>query len=218
MDAYKTDLLDLRRMDCMELMRAAPDKAWDLAIVDPPYRDQNQPTKEMRSASAASNSKRFVKTEILGKKPTNEYFTELIRVSKNQIVWGCNNFKAITEYKGFVVWVKTNIPEGFTMSMAEIASLSENLATTSKCFYETSNRNGVSIHPTQKPVALYRWLLANYAKPGDRILDTHMGSGSIAIACHYAGHHLTATELDADYFAAAVQRIRAQTAQQTLGI
>ena len=218
MNCYKTDLLDLRCMDCMDLMREMPDKAWDLAIVDPPYRDQNQPTKEMRSASAASNSKRFVKTEILGAKPTKAYFEELFRVSKNQIIWGCNNFSSIGEYKGFVVWVKSNIPENFTMSMAEIASLSEGLSTTSKCFYETSNRNGLSIHPTQKPVALYRWLLHNYAKPGDRILDTHLGSMSIAIACHYAGYHLTGCELDPDYFAAAVKRVQAETAQQEFAL
>ena len=182
--------LNLFHGDCMEYMKSCKDNEFDLAIVDPPYRNQNQPTKEMRSASKLSNSKRFVKTEILGSKPKKEYFNELNRVSKEQIVWGANNFE-LPEYKGFAVWVKTNIPEDFTMSMAEIASLSAGLATTSKCFYETSNRGGLSIHPTQKPVKLYEWLLTNYAEPDQKILDTHLGSGSSAIAAHYFGCEFT---------------------------
>ena len=126
----------------MEYMKTCNDNEFDLAIVDPPYRDQNQPTDKMRKASIKSNSKRFMQYAILGSKPNAEYFTELFRVSKKQIIWGCNNFAELSDYKGFIVWVKTNIPEKFTMSMAEIAYLSENISTTSKCFYETSSRGG----------------------------------------------------------------------------
>jgi len=199
----------------MEYMATLEDNAFELAIVDPPYRDQNKPTKEMKAASKKTNSKRFFKTEILGKKPTIDFYNELFRVSKEQIIWGANNFE-FPHYKGFVVWEKTNIPENFTMSMCEIASLSEGLSTTAKIFRETSNRGGYSIHPTQKPVGLYDFLLKNYAKEGDRILDTHLGSGSSAIAAHYGGFDFVGCELDKDYFDAAKQRFDDQTRQKAM--
>jgi len=199
----------------MEYMKGCEDNSFDLAICDPPYRDQNQPTKEMRSASNASNSKRFVKTEILGKKPTRAYYDELCRVSKNQIIWGANNFD-FEPYNGFVVWEKTNIPENFTMSMAEIASLSEGLSTTAEIFRETSNRGGYSIHPTQKPVGLYDFLFKHYAEPGQRILDTHLGSGSSAVAAHYFGCDFVGMEIDEDYYKAAVERFNNETRQAAM--
>ena len=207
--------ITLLNCDCMEYMKGCKDNEFDLAIVDPPYRDQNQPTKEMRSASKATNSKRFVKTEILGKKPTIEFYNEVFRVSKEQIIWGANNFD-FPPYKGFVVWEKTNIPENFTMSMAEIASLSEGLSTTAKIFKETSNRGGYSIHPTQKPVKLYEFLLNHYAEKGQKILDTHLGSGSSAIAAHYFGCDFVGMEIDKDYYEAACKRFKAETAQAAL--
>jgi site-specific DNA-methyltransferase (adenine-specific) len=200
----------------MEYMATLEDNAFDLAIVDPPYRDQNQPTKEMRQASRKSNSLRFVKTEILGLKPSIGYFSELARTSKNQIVWGANNFSANGDFKGIAIWVKTNIPENFSMSMAEIASVSDDLSTVAKVFYYTCNRGGESIHPTQKPVKLYQWLLQNYAKPGQRILDTHLGSGSSAIAAHYYGCDFVGCELDRDYYDAACKRFDKETRQETL--
>jgi len=205
-------MIDIYNIDCMEYMKTCKDNEFDLAIVDPPYRDHNQPTKEMRSASRLSNPKRFIKTEILGEKPTLDFYNEILRVSKNQIIWGANNFN-FPFYKGFVVWEKTNIPENFTMSMAEIASLSEGLSTTSKIFKETSNRGGHSIHPTQKPVKLYDFLLRHYAEKGQKILDTHLGSGSSAIAAHYFGVDFVGCELDTDYFNAANERIKRETSQ-----
>lgn len=207
--------VELLHCDCMDYMKTLKDNAFDLAIVDPPYRDQNQPTKEMRDASKKTNSKRFVKTEILGRKPTIEFYDEICRVSKEQIIWGANNFD-FPNYKGFVVWEKTNIPENFTMSMVEIASLSEGLSTTAKIFRETSNRGGNSIHPTQKPVNLYKFLLRHYAKEGDRILDTHLGSGSSAIAAHYGGFDFVGVELDEDYYKAACERFDRETRQKAM--
>lgn len=197
----KTDTLNLRNMDCMELMAEFPDGHFDLAIVDPPYRDENQPTKDMRAAGSMAT---------LTGRPSQKYFDELIRVSKQQIIWGANNFQ-LPQFKGFIVWEK-GIPMDFTMSMAELAAITEGLSTISKIVripVQGQNR----IHPTQKPVALYDWILANYSKPGQKILDTHMGSGSIAIACHYFGCHLTASELDTDYFEAACNRIQRETRQ-----
>lgn len=115
-----------------------------------------------------------------------------------------------------MVWEKTNIPEDFTMSMAEIASLSEGLSTTAKIYRNTSNRGGHSIHPTQKPVGLYDFLLKHYAEEGQKILDTHLGSGSSAIAAHYFGCDFVGMEIDKDYYDAACKRFKAETAQETL--
>jgi len=189
----------------MAYMATLPDKAFELAIVDPPYRDKNDPTEDMRNNGSMISIKG---------KPSPKYFDELKRISKNQIIWGANNFQ-LSQFMGFVVWDKV-MPQNFTMSMAEIASLSEGLGTISKIFKLRISQLEDRIHPTQKPVALYRWLLHNYAKPGDRILDTHLGSGSSAIAAHQMGFDFVGCELDSEYHASAVKRFKEQTAQQTL--
>ena len=194
----------------MEGMKEIPDKYFDLAIVDPPYRDSadNQPTKDMRKNG---------KIEVFGDKPSEDYFNELFRVSKNQIIWGANNF-TLPNYKGFVVWKKLTISEGFTMSMAEIAYLSEGLSTTSKIFeYAPQGKaSDPRIHPTQKPIALYKWLLSMYAKAGDKILDTHVGSASSLIACYDMGFEYLGFELDPDYYKMAVERIERHKSQLNL--
>ena len=191
--------------DCMEAMKEMSDNQFDLAIVDPPYRDVNQPTKDMRANGSMKS---------LEGRPTSEYWKELYRVSKEQIIWGANNFEQ-PQWKGFVVWKKKTISENFTMSMCEIASLSENLGTTSK-WIEIAPQNPNRIHPTEKPVKLYEWLLLNYAKEGDTILDTHLGSGSIAIACYNLGFELTGYEIDKEYFEAANKRIEQHKQQGRL--
>ena len=191
--------------DNMELMARYEDGYFDLAIVDPPYRDENQPTKDMRSNGSM---------KTLEGRPTKKYWNELYRVSKEQIIWGANNFQ-LPQFKGFVVYKKKTISENFTMSMCEIASLSENLGTTSK-WIEIAPQNPNRIHPTEKPVKLYEWLLMNYAKQGDKILDTHLGSGSIAIACHNLGYDLTACEIDKKYFDDAVKRFERHKSQKRL--
>jgi site-specific DNA-methyltransferase (adenine-specific) len=193
--------LDLRLGDCMDIMKEFADGHFDLAIVDPPYRDENQPTQDMRKAGSMAT---------LTGRPTKEYFAELMRVSKQQIIWGANNFE-LPQFKGFIVWEK-GIPMDFTMSMAELAAITEGLSTISK-IVRIPVQGQKRIHPTQKPVALYDWILANYAKPGWNVLDTHLGSGSIAIACHYFGAHLTACEIDPKYFSDAKERIKRETAQ-----
>ena len=195
-------MIKITNEDNMQLMSRYEDNYFDLAIVDPPYRDNNQPTKDMRLNGSM---------KTLEGRPTKEYFAELLRISKDQIIWGANNFE-LPQWKGFVAWKKKTIGITFTMSMVEIASLSENLGTTSK-WIEIAPQNPNRIHPTQKPVKLYEWLLMNYAKKGDKILDTHLGSGSIAIACHNLGYDLTACELDKEYFEAAIKRIKQHQAQ-----
>ena len=147
-------------------------------------------------------------------RPTTEYFEQLSRVSKNQIIWGANNFQ-LPQFKGFVVWEK-GIPEDFTMSMAEIAALSEGIGTISKIYRLRASGQEVRIHPTQKPIALYKWLLSNYAKPGDKILDTHVGSASSLIACHQMGFEYWGFELDADYYNAATERLNKVKAQVSM--
>ena len=183
--------------DNMKLMARYEDNHFDLAIVDPPYRDENQPTKDMRANGSMKS---------LEGRPTQEYWNELFRVSKEQIIWGANNFE-LPQWKGFVAWKKKTIGINFTMSMVEIASLSENLGTTSK-WIEIAPQDPNRVHPTQKPVKLYEFLLMQYAKEGDKILDTHLGSGSIAIACHNLGFDLTACELDKEYYDKAMKRIQ----------
>jgi len=198
--------LSLSCEDCMALMRRYPDKHFDLAIVDPPYGI------DINSSGRLGHYGGKGKTWDAAI-PTLDYFRELYRVSKNQIIWGGNYFP-LPPSRCFLIWDKQQ-PDGVSFADAEFAWTSFDAS--AKTFrMRPQNADPERIHPTQKPVALYRWLLDRYAKPGQRILDTHLGSGSHAIACHYAGMHLTACEIDADYFAAAQERIARETRQTTL--
>ena len=230
MDAYKTDLLDLRRMDCMDLMRDTPDKHYSLAICDPPYgigEDGGSHKHRATPNKAWSNPKQkgYIKKDWDKCPPCDEYFAELRRVSKNQIIWGANHFISRIGYADsscWIAWYKAGQNPNTDFADGELAWGSFKTAVRFVMIpwigFGAVNLKESRIHPTQKPVALYRWILANYAKEGDTILDTHLGSGSHAIACHYAGYHLTATELDQDYFDASVERIQRETAQLTLSI
>jgi site-specific DNA-methyltransferase (adenine-specific) len=194
----------------MLLMARYPDKYFDLAIVDPPYRNSKDNDMNQWNRKYIENGR----LKNWNDKPNKDYFDELIRVSKNQIIWGANNFNL--EFKGFIVWDK-DIAMGMKFSMCEIASLSNSLSTTSKMVkIRCQNADNVRIHPTQKPIELYKWILEKYAKQGDKILDTHLGSGSIAIACHDYKFDLTACELDKEYFDKAMQRIESHKAQLKL--
>tara|TARA_R110000751_G_scaffold117525_1_gene217763 strand:- start:190 stop:792 length:603 start_codon:yes stop_codon:yes gene_type:complete len=194
--------IKLHNIDCLIAMKDMEDNQFDLAIVDPPYRDNNQPTKDMRSSGSMKS---------LEGRPTKEYFKDLCRVSKNQIIWGANNFQ-LPQFKGFFVWEK-GIPFDFTMSMAEIASISEGLGTISKLWKFRIAGAENRIHPTQKPVKLYEKLLMTYAKEGNKILDTHLGSGSIAIACDNLGFDFEGYELDKTYFESASKRLKIHQSQ-----
>jgi site-specific DNA-methyltransferase (adenine-specific) len=203
--------------DNMELMARYEDNYFDLAIVDPPYGIGIDGQKESKFKNPKHNRKSHEHKGWDNETPTKEYFLELERVSKNQIIWGANYFvEHLTKgTKGWIVWDKGQ--HGLSMSDCELAYSSFNKAT--RIF--TFNRgliaqNGGSIHPTQKPYELYRYLLYNYAKEGDKILDTHLGSGSIAIACHNLGFDLTACELDKEYFDAAMKRINQHKQQVRL--
>ena len=200
--------------DNMELMARYPDNYFDLAIVDPPYGIEEITGKEsahgrgkMKNRKFNSDSKKFREWD---KSPNKEYFDELFRVSKNQIIWGGNYFD-LPKYRCPIIWDKCQPWENF--SQVELAWSSFNMPAS---IFKFDNRTGGKIHPTQKPIDLYKWILDKYAKKGDKILDTHLGSGSIAIACHDYGFDLTACELDKEYFDKAMQRINNHVAQQKL--
>ncbi len=147
--------------------------------------------------------------------PGDDYFTELFRVSKEQIIWGGNYFK-LPPNRCFLIWEKTNIPENFSMAMAEYAWCSMN--SNAKIIKLSSAGIAGRFHPTQKPVALYRWIFEKYAKPGFKILDTHLGSGSSRIAAYDAGLDFVGFELDKDYFQMEEKRFEEHAAQMNLFI
>lgn len=185
--------------DCLEAMKEMSDNQFDLAIVDPPYG---------LGDSVVNSGGRFKKYENKNGNwdkeiPTKKYFDELFRVSKNQIIWGGNYFPLPTN-KCFIIWDKKQ-PQGISFAMCEYAWASFNKV--AQIFYTRTQGQKQRFHPTQKPVKLYEWLLINYANQGDTILDTHLGSGSIAIACHNLGYELTGYEIDKEYFEAANKRI-----------
>lgn len=209
----KTDLLDIRHCDCMEMMREFPDKHFDLAIVDPPYGINWM--EQVKNPNKGKNWRIYETKEWDAKPLDGDYFRELFRVSANQVIWGGNYMiDHLSPTPCLVIWDKEQEFSGADFETAWTSFLSPSKAFRMSRVEAYANQD--KIHPTQKPVALYRWLLANYANAGDKILDTHLGSGSSAIACHYAGHHLTACELDADYYTAACERIDRETRQQTL--
>lgn len=187
-------------MDCMEGMKQFPDKFFDLAIVDPPYGISINHNMGRRKGDSPSGYK---KVTWDNHPPDETYFEELFRVSKNQIIWGANYF-SMPPTKCFIVWRKPQISEKVSFSMLEYAWAS--FDSTSKEWIGMSNEPD-RIHPTQKPVALYSWLLNNYAKTGDKILDTHVGSASSLVACHNLGFQYVGFELDPDYFKAASERL-----------
>jgi site-specific DNA-methyltransferase (adenine-specific) len=207
-------MIEITNEDNMQMMARYPDNHFELAIVDPPYGIER--FKKGFGDTRFKMDKRTSKNGIeWDNKPSEKYWLELFRISKNQIVWGANNFvMPPSEY--FCIWNKKQTVDNF--ATAEYAWVSMGLKKPAKMFnYGIHKHNHTNkIHPTQKPVALYEWLLMNYAKEGDKILDTHLGSGSIAIACHNLGFDLTACELDPDYYEASIKRLKQHQAQQTL--
>lgn len=220
--------------DCMHYMAGLPDKAFDLAIVDPPYGSagggvnwENHPrsrfgglfdryklsrTGETLATKYQKDGKSIKHWDIA---PDDEYFAELFRISCHQIIWGGNYFK-LPPNRNFIIWKKLTISETFTMAMAEYAWTS--LPGNAKIFEcaPQGTVNEMRFHPTQKPIALYKWLLNKYAKPGQTIFDSHIGSGSSRIAAYDLGFDFSGTELDADYYAAQEKRYQTHIAQGRL--
>ena len=193
--------------DCLEAMKEIPDKYFDLAIVDPPY------------GISITDSGHLGKYNKNGNRwddaiPTDEYFEELFRVSKDQIIWGGNYF-VLPATRCYVIWDKKR-PESFSFAMSEFAWTSFDRS--AKTFYRSPLQDKNRFHPTQKPVALYEWLLNNYAKQGDKILDTHVGSASSLIACYNLGFDYIGFELDKDYYNQATKRLEQHKSQINLFI
>jgi len=224
--------INFYNVDCVEFMKSKPDNYYDLAIVDPPYGigwdcenptmsagDRKDGTKRKMKTWNNPTAKNYKKGDWDSAIPTQEYWTELFRISKYQVIWGGNYFSEYLKPSGgWIVWEK-GVPEGMSLSQAELAwtnkfnsvRITKHLwAGYKKC--EDTDR----FHPTQKPKQLYRWILQNYAKQGDKILDTHGGSMSISIACDMEGFDLDICELDSDYFNEGVKRYKLYKRQQVL--
>jgi len=191
--------------DNMNLMSRYEDNHFDLAIVDPPYRIASQQKRGVGSRIDKTGKMNTWNNEV----PSKEYFIELFRVSKGQIIWGANNFEGLPRTEYFAIWNKEQTIDNF--ASLEYAWVSMSIGKPAKMFtysiHKHNSTKGEKIHPTMKPISLYEWLLMNYAKEGDKILDTHLGSGSIAIACNNLGFDLTACELDTEYYEKAMERI-----------
>ena len=203
--------IELLNMDCMDYMRGLPDKAFDLAIVDPPYGIRVGDNKAGMGRRKGSARAAYKMGDWDHEPPPHEYFSELMRVSQHQIIWGANHFidRVGRPSPCWIVWDKL-FSHDVSFAACELAWTS--FSSVAKKFAGAPNQAS-RIHPTQKPVRLYQWLLSNYAKPGQRILDTHLGSASSAIAAHYAGFNFVGTELDPDYYADAKARFERETAQ-----
>lgn len=207
-----TDKITITNEDNMELMARYPDNYFELAICDPPYMEDNKALKSLGKKRTKFDVTTFIP-------PKEKYFKELRRVSKNQIIWGGNYFTDLLPVsRGWICWDKIQAMDKF--SDFELAYTSFNKVCNT---FRFCNNGGfivkgidLKIHPTQKPKELYKWILDKYAKKGDKILDTHLGSGSIAIACHDYDFELTACELDKEYYDKAIERINNHTSQQKL--
>ena len=206
----------------MEAMKDMDDNQYDLAIVDPPYGIKEDGHRENHTRSKLAKSKKYHNALWNQSKPSKEYFNELIRVSVNQIIWGANHLADLFNSKSscWIVWNKKVMSgKGNHFADCELAYGSFSTAVRSFEFEWQGMIQGdmknkeKRIHPTQKPIKLYEWLLMNYAKEGDKILDTHLGSGSIAIACHNLGYDLDGFEIDKDYYNDSLKRFNNHTSQ-----
>ena len=211
----KDIISEVYNMDCVAGMRQYPDNHFDLAIVDPPYGIGISGQKEKKQGKK-SDRKYHEEKNWDSSIPEKEYFLELFRVSKNQIIWGANYFveHLFQGKKGWIVWDKAQ--HGLTMSDCELAFSSFDFPT------RIFKQNRVillqegTIHPTQKPIKLYEWILMNYAKEGDKILDTHLGSGSSRIAAYRNGFDFVGFEIDKDYYEAQEKRFKTELMQPRL--
>lgn len=204
-----TPAVNLYNCDCIDYMKKIEDDAFDLAIVDPPY----GLSKGSSNGGGKLKNRTFNTGNIADRwdsKPNGNYFDELFRVSKNQIIWGGNYFN-LPPTRGIICWDKVQPWENF--SQIEYAWTS--FSNPAKLF-RFNNKTGGKIHPTQKPIDLYRWLLQTYAEEDDRILDTHLGSGSIAIACDMEGFELTGCEIDEEYYDAMIGRFNKHKKQDRI--
>lgn len=189
-----TPLSITHNCNCLEIMKTMADKSVDLAICDPPYLTEEEQTGTIRTRGNVQSKL------TLGGQPNEEIFNEIFRISKNQIIFGANNFKY--PFQGFIVWEKTNIPDNFTLSKCEIASLNKELSRTSKIIRlsSASTKTEPRIHQTQKPIQLYTWIFNNYTKENDLIFDPFLGSQSSRIAAYELNRNFIGCEINEDFY------------------
>ena len=212
--------INLIHGDSLQALKGYADNHFDVAIVDPPYGIEDK----ISTKSSLNKGNKFA--QLYNEKrwdkfrPENEYWNELLRVSKNQIVCGGNYFaEKLPVSRGWIVWDKQGEKMSSVNNELMWTSFDVSIKTFTRCHGLDKgfmNKEGKNIHPTQKPIALYRWVLENYTNENDLILDTHLGSGSIAIACHYMKRNLIGYEIDKEYYDSACKRFKEQTSQQAL--
>jgi len=215
--------IKLHNEDCLIAMRQMKDNQFDLAIVDPPYgigMDGTLGKASKKTKGFTFKAKEYQQKNWDNETPKKEYFDELFRVSKNQIIWGANYFTdKLPIIKNYVFWYKKGLSKDSKFNEGEFAYLSRGRTRMIDIWWNgfgVINSGEKRTHPTQKPVKLYEWLLDNYAEEGQTILDTHLGSGSIAVACHNRGFDLTGFEIDKEYFDNAKERLRVHQSQLTM--
>ena len=203
----------------MEIMKDIPDKYFELAIVDPPYFDGPQKANYYKGTKQKTDVGQYKDLSESWLLPNKKYFIELKRISKNQIIWGINYFD-VSMPGGRIIWIKGVEKSPFSMCDIAYQSFYNRIDMFkylwSGFWQENMKKKEIRIHPTQKPITLYRWLLQNYANPGDKIIDTHSGSGSLAIACYLEGYDFLAIEKDYDYWKASVERYETEISQGKL--
>ena len=198
-------MINLHNGDCIEALAKMQDNEFDLAIVDPPFGIGN--------FVQTGGNVRGDKVEWNDSIPQQDYFSELRRVSKHRIIFGANYYNCFEEKGGAIVWVKNQPMPNFSKAVIASCSFHKKIELYTQTWTNFVAKGRCTEHPCEMPVSIYEWLLMNYAKEGDKILDTHLGSGSIAIACHNLGFDLTACELDKDYYEASMKRIKEHQAQ-----
>ncbi|WP_293006103.1 DNA methyltransferase [Nitrosomonas sp.] len=209
----------IMNVDCMEFMSTLPDKHFDLAVCDPPYFDGPQKPGYYAGSKQKTDVGSYKDISSSWTVPGKEYFEELVRISRNQIIWGINYYEFLAP-GGRLIWIKGE--QGSPFSMAEIAYQSFYLRVDifkhlwAGFWQEPGHHKEKRIHPTQKPVPLYEWILVNYAKLGQKIFDSHMGSGSSAIAANNLGFEFFGCELDKDYYEVACKRVIEYSRQERL--
>jgi site-specific DNA-methyltransferase (adenine-specific) len=205
---FKSGKITLINGDCMDYLAECGENEFDLAVVDPPYNIE-------RFNSAPSRISKYGQMKTVNSMPPDSFFVgHLKSVSKNQIVWGYNHLADLLgPTKEFIFWYKHNPVASYSDGELAWTSFTKTAKVFDYQYFGAINKDVNRIHPTQKPVALYKWIYTNYAKPGQRVIDTHLGSGSSAIAAHYYGLEFVGIELDTDYFNAAVERFKRETRQ-----
>ena len=196
----------VQNRDCLEAMKEFPDKFFDLAIVDPPYGIERLKNPHGRLEKYGDT------TKANNDKPNKEYFDELLRVSKNVIIWGGNYFE-LPPCRCFIIWHKHQPIDNYSECEFAWTTFDSPAKVFDYAYFGNIGADTYRIHPTQKPVALYQWILSKYAKQGDKILDTHLGSGSSRIACYNGGYDFWGYEIDKEYFEKQEQRFENHTSQ-----